>query len=218
MVGQYNHYELLCVIVDFGKGSKIIKTAKKVGITGATVLLGKGTAHSFILDLLDLTDIRKEIVLMLTPKTLIPDAIETLKDKFQLEKPNHGIAFTMPVNQVHGMSAKDKITERNTIIDSNGYQATITIVDHGRADDIIDAAVKAGAKGGTIITGHSAGVQHQEMLFSFPINPAQEIVVILAQEAITKNITDRIHSTLATSHTGQYMIFTLEVNQTIGLY
>ena len=60
--------ELICVIVNFGQGSKVIKIAKKVGISGGTIFLGKGTAQSRILKLLDLSDIRKEIVLLATSK------------------------------------------------------------------------------------------------------------------------------------------------------
>ena len=57
-------FELIWAIVNFGKGSKVMQEAKKHGITGGTILLGKGTANNLIADLFGLSDIRKEIVLM----------------------------------------------------------------------------------------------------------------------------------------------------------
>ena len=37
--------ELICVIVNFGLGSKILKTAKHHGIHGGTITIAKGTVQ-----------------------------------------------------------------------------------------------------------------------------------------------------------------------------
>jgi len=56
---EQKEFELICVIVSIGLGSKVIKIAKKNGVTGATVLLGKGTIQSRLLELLGLSREKK---------------------------------------------------------------------------------------------------------------------------------------------------------------
>lgn len=38
--------ELMYIIANYGLGSKIIKYAKKFGVTGSTICLGKGTIRN----------------------------------------------------------------------------------------------------------------------------------------------------------------------------
>ena len=38
-------FELICVIANYGDGSKILKSAKHHGFSGGTVIMGKGTVQ-----------------------------------------------------------------------------------------------------------------------------------------------------------------------------
>ena len=62
-------YELICVIVNFGLGSKALKAARKIGVSGGTIMLARGTADNRWLRFFELTDIRKEIVLMVCERS-----------------------------------------------------------------------------------------------------------------------------------------------------
>ena len=64
MIRNACQLELLCVIVNHGYGSKVLKFSKKCGIRGGTITLGIGTGDRSIWNFLGLTDIRKEIVYM----------------------------------------------------------------------------------------------------------------------------------------------------------
>ena len=46
--------ELMYIIVDYGLGSKIINYAKKFGVTGSTICLGKGTIRNSFLEFIRL--------------------------------------------------------------------------------------------------------------------------------------------------------------------
>ncbi len=85
-------FELACVIVNFGLGSKILRAAKKAGISGGTVLIGRGTVKNRLLELLSLTDVKKEIVLMVSSKEVVEHVLEEISEKFHFEKPNSSIA------------------------------------------------------------------------------------------------------------------------------
>jgi nitrogen regulatory protein PII len=215
--------ELICVIVNYGHGSKVIKSAKKTGITGGTIFLGKGTAQNRILKFLDLSDIRKEIVLMVSTKEKVLAALEELNKELKLEKPNHGIAFSIPVKNFFGLSKfkkndVDYKIEENRGVDNTMYNVIFVIVDKGKAEDVIDAATKAGSTGGTIINARGSGIHETSMLFSMAIEPEKEVVMILSKTTLTEAIVESIRSELKIDDPGNGILFIQNVNKAYGLY
>ncbi len=211
--------ELLCVIVNFGLGSKIMKFSKQSGMRGGTIFLGRGTVNNRILEFFDLSDIRKEIVLMLGEKTIVDNTLEELNKKFHFDKPNHGIAFSTSVLSVLGTKSIESngINEEKRGAEKTMYNAIYVVVDKGKAESVIDAAKKAGARGGTIINARGSGIHETGKLFSMDIEPEKEIVLILADDQITSPITSSVREKLEIDKPGNGIIFVQSVNQTYGL-
>lgn len=211
--------ELVCVIVNFGMGSKIIQSAKQYGIPGGTVLLGRGTVNNRILDFLGLSDIRKELILMVADEDAAAKALEKLNNVYEFGKPNHGIAFTSSICATCGTrnvqcgDIKDKRSVTHTM-----YQSITIIVDKGKAEDAIDAAVKAGSKGGTVINARGSGVHEVSKVFSMDIEPEKEIVLILSEEGSTEAIVSSVKERLKIDEPGNGIIFIQSVNKTYGIY
>jgi len=82
------NFELLTVIVNYGQGSKVLKVAKEQGVKGGTMMLAKGTYRKPILQFLELTDVRKEMVWMIIPHQLVNKTMYALDEKFRFDKPN----------------------------------------------------------------------------------------------------------------------------------
>lgn len=210
--------ELIRVIVNFGLGSKVIQKAKQEGIFGGTIFLCRGTVNNKVLNFFGLTDIRKEMVLMAGETDKVYKALEKLDKEFKFEKPNHGIAFTTSISNILGTrSCKiSKIEERG--VDNIMYQAITVIVDKGKAEDVIDAATKAGSKGGSIINARGSGVHETSKLFAMEIEPEKEIVIILAKTEDTDKIITSIKEELKIDEPGKGIIYTQEINKAYGLY
>lgn len=206
-------FEMVQIIVNFGLGSKVLQTAKKCGISGGTVLLGKGTTKNSLLDS------RKEIVLMVSDKKTIKQAIEHLDLKLKFSKHHHGIAFTTSVGQVVGAKSwiGDHINEGRDA-DNSMYQAITVIVEKGNAEYIIDAASEAGSKGGTIINGRGSGIHETSKIFSMDIEPEKEVVMILSEIKSTDAIVSSIRKKLKIDEPGNRIIIIQDVNKTYGLY
>lgn len=213
------NFELVCVIVSFGLGSKVLQTAKKYGISGGSVLLGKGTIKNRLLELLAIYDVRKEIVLMVSDNKTANQALEQLDKKFKFSKPNNGIAFTTTVNSVIGASSlksNPNIDERGAV--NKMYHNITVIVEKGKAEYVIDAATEAGSKGGTIINARGSGIHETSKLFSMHIEPEKEIVMILSEQDSTEAIVASIRKKLKIDEPGNGIIFIQSVNNTYGLY
>ena len=211
-------FELIWAIVDFGKGSKVMHAAKNCGVTGGTIIVAKGTAGGAFEDFLGLSDIRKEIVLMVSNKKMTRYALEVLDRKFQFEKPNHGIAFTTGVSEVIGsVGCKATESDRQEGGDEAMHCAITVIVDKGRAEDVIDAATAAGSKGGTIINARGSGVHETSRLLFMDIEPEKEIVLILSEKSMADTIISSIREKMSIEEPGKGIIFVQEVSSVYGL-
>lgn len=218
-ISQVLNIELAVVIVEHGLGSKVLRIAKAAGIKGGTVLMGVGTAHNNWMDYFGLSDVRKEIVMMLADKKSLNYAIKQLDKAMNFEKPNHGIAFTSSICLALGSSnLVCGIDEEDEGVDDIMYQSIFTIVDRGKAEYVMEAATKAGAKGGTIIHARGSGIHETMKVFSMSIEPEKEIVLILSPVNETQTIIDAIRTELDIDTPGQGIIFVQDVNRTYGLY
>lgn len=210
--------ELVCVVVNFGLGSKIIHKAKQEGIFGGTIILCRGTVNNKVLSFFGLTDVRKEMVLMVGEVDKAYKALEKLNEEFKFEKPNHGIAFTTSISNILGTRNCKISNSEERGVDNIMYQAITVIVDKGRAEDVIDAATKAGSKGGTIMNARGAGVHETSKLFAMEIEPEKEIVIILSKTEDTDKIVASIKEEMKIDEPGKGIIYTQDINKTYGLY
>lgn len=212
-------FELIYVIVNYGMGSKILRKAKDCGISGGTVFLGRGTVNNSLLNFLSLYDERKEIVLLGTDKLKAEQALIELDKEFQFKKPNHGIAFTTSACEIFGSrcyKCEEKKEERG--VDNPMYKIIITIVNRGKAEDVIDAAKAAGSKGGTIINARGSGVNETRRLFHMDIEPEKEMVMILSKEDVADAIVSSIKECLDIDKPGNGIIFIQNVDKVYGIY
>lgn len=211
-------FELIWVIVNFGKGSKVMHAAKKCGVTGGTIILAKGTANDKFADFLGLSDIRKEIVLMVSNKKMTRSALDRLDKKFNFKKPNHGIAFTTGVSEVIGsVGCKATEADREEGGEEAMHCAITAVVDKGKAEDVIDAATAAGSRGGTIINARGSGIHETSKLFFMDIEPEKEIVLILSEKKEAEAIISSIREKLDIEQPGKGIIFVQEVSKVYGL-
>jgi nitrogen regulatory protein PII len=206
-------------VVNFGEAAKTLKIAKKYGAKSSTVSIGRGAVHSRLLEFLGIYDVRKEIVNIIIEDTLSAGAVRGISGDMQFEKPHHGIAFTCPISAFIG--GKDNTEENISKIDEvkNGlYKIIYVVVDKGKAEEVIEAASKAGAKGGTIINARGAGVHETQKLFSIEIEPEKEEVFIIAKNEKKDDIIESIKTGLKIDEPGNGIIFVMDINEVYGLH
>lgn len=210
------HLEMLVVIVEHNKASKVLHLADEKGVTASVAMLGRGTASRTIFDYLGLND-KKKAVLMLFGKTEeIMDLADYLVEKLEMNKPNHGIAYIESAFNVFGTEDNANGSE-NIKRGETMYNAIYTIVEKGNADDVIEAAEKAGSRGGTVMHARGSGSEEARKVFNMLIEPEKEIVLIISEEAKTKDIVESIRKETGIEEQGKGIIFVTNVEQTYGL-
>lgn len=203
-------------IVNRGKANSVLRKAKESGATGGTILLGEGTVQSKILEILGMTETHKEILMISASDKLDAILHETLSETFKYSKRNKGIAFSLPFKR-WTLDASDQ--EHNISLDDDRFThcCIFTIVDKGRSHDVIASARTAGARGGTVIRGHGAGVP-TDFYYPLVIEPQKDTVLVIIQKDRAADVRERIFSDLELDKAGNGIIFTLPVGRTSGLY
>jgi len=203
-------FNLICCVVNIGDSSEILKVAAKYGVKDSIISIGRGTVNNRLLTFLQLNEIRKEIVTIIVDANLAADAVKDISKEMMFDKPNHGIAFSYPVSEFMGI-------ENNEVKSMSQYKAIYVIVDKGKAEDVIDAAKKGGARGGTIINGRGAGIHETHKLFSVEVEPEKEKVFIIAKDDLKDGIIKSIKDTMQIDEPGNGIIYVLDVAEAHGL-
>lgn len=93
----------------------------------------------------------------------------------------------------------------------------VSIVNKGSCDLVLDASKRAGAEGGTIISGRGCGIHETAKLLSFDIEPEKEVVLTLVPGSITEKVMDQIVSEAQLNEPGNGIAFILDVESTAGI-
>lgn len=210
-------YERICVIVQSGHGTKVMKIARSNGTMGGTIVLGKGTARGRFLDFLGLTDVRKEIVYIIAGRATARQVLHALDEEINFEKPNHGIAFTTAVKAVSGSHYCQDADKAEEEEDRIVYHLITTVVEKGNAELVVDAAAKAGATGGTIINGRGSSVNESSKLFNMEIEPEKEVVLIIVEAEKSEAVVASIREGAKIDEPGRGILFVQEVQCAYGL-
>ena len=110
-MAQYQHEVIFC-IVNAGYSEAVMDAAKEFGARGGTVIHARGTANKEAELRFGITvSPEKEIVMILVPAEIRDDILHALYRAVGLKTPGQGIAFSLPVDQVVGLSSGQLPTE-----------------------------------------------------------------------------------------------------------
>ena len=101
---KYNHEVIFC-IVNAGFSDAVMDAAREFGARGGTVMRARGTANPDAEKYFHITvQPEKEIVMILVDSSIKDDILHALYKAVGLKTPGQGIAFSMPVDDVVGLS------------------------------------------------------------------------------------------------------------------
>ena len=100
----FSHECIVC-IVNTGFSDAVMDAAREFGARGGTVIHGRGTVSREAERFFGITiQPDKELVLILVPHDLTDKILHALYRAVGLKTPGPGIAFSLPVDQVVGLS------------------------------------------------------------------------------------------------------------------
>lgn len=182
-------FKMIISIVPHDKGEKLTRAAMESGGSGGTVLMGRSLAKTNLGAVLGLNERAKDLILMIVEEEKKSPIINTIQRATSREAKNFGELFTIDVNTM--------IRGGKTISDFNGEEKTMSemitvIVNKGYADDVMAAARKAGAGGGTVVNARGTARENDERFFGMHIVPEKEMLIMVVptekKDAVLKAI------------------------------
>ena len=99
-------YEVIFCVVNAGYSELVMDAAKEVVARGGTVINARGTANKEAEKFFSITiQPEKEIVLILVPSAIKDDVLHAIYRQAGLKTAGQGIAFSLAVDEVVGISA-----------------------------------------------------------------------------------------------------------------
>lgn len=212
------YYDLIVVIVNIGKASRVLAEAKKIGITGGTISLAYGTVSSGLLRKLGLSEIRKEILLMVSQRKHTVLAINHVKETFHLEEPNRGIIFSTPLSTVIGTHNQDTALHETDPAADPTHEMFVTIVPEGEGNNVVDIVRNAGGAGGTIIPAYGAFAETVTRVFGIDIHSEKDIVINLVEKKIANQIESQLTDKINFQDKDTGILFSVDAQNVRGIY
>ena len=97
------------------------------------------------------------------------------------------------------------------------HEAIFCIVNSGHSDEVMDAAKKLGATGGTVINARGTAGKEAETFFHITVQPEKEIVMILVPTKIKDAVLHALYKEAGLDTAGQGIAFAVPVDSVVGL-
>lgn len=212
------YYDLIVVIVNLGKASRVLAEAKKIGITGGTISLAHGTVNSSLLRKLGLSEIRKEVLLMVSQRKHTVLTINHITGTFHLEEPNRGIIFSTPLSTVVGTHNQLSDLHDTDPVSDPTHEMFVTIVPEGDGDTVVEVVRQGGGAGGTIIPAYGAFAETVTRVFGIEINSEKDIVINLVDKQMANQIEEELTRNIQFQDSDSGIMFSVDAQNVRGIY
>lgn len=223
MTSRFRPAKLLICMMGRHRGELLVSVTKAAGARGGTIAHGRTVSHSKVMQALALGDISQEVVFTLMGEEceIILAAIE----KAAIEEPKkmQGTAVLIDVSGIlirqgseEPGKAFNELNARSDIMES-GYHLITVIVNHGYADDVMAAARKAGAAGGTILNARGTGTEADVKFFGISLVPEKEMLLIVAEKDRVEAILEAVGQVPNLSEPGGGIAYAMQVERFIRL-
>lgn len=214
---------MLVAMVGRRRGELLVAAAKTAGARGGTIMLGKSLGDNKILQALSLADIQVDVVYILmadeSPAVLAAVKQHAADDPRRLQ----GLGMVLPVPQMClrkaagdcGADIADNQARSKPM--ESGYKLINVIVNSGYADDVMAAARKAGARGGTILNAKGTGTEEDVKFFGITLVPEKEMLLIVSEQDKVQAIMDAVSEVPTLCEPGGGIVYTQNVEEFIIL-
>lgn len=197
---------------------------RKNGLDVTFGTLARGTASNEILDCFGLEATEKLIRLAVVTNGMWEKIKRDMEQKVQIDVPGTGIAFLVPLSSVGGKKVLEFLTdgqdferEEESRMKDTVYELIVVIANYGHTEEIMDAARKMGAGGGTVIHAKGTGLEKAEKFLEVSIVDEKEILFIVAKSADKNGIMKAIMEQAGMNSKAKAVVFSMPVSDTAGL-
>ena len=114
-VSDVKKLKMLITVIDRSKTLFYLDLLEQFEVNVQLVMYGKGTANTEMLDLLGLVESDKSVILSYIREDKVKEALDTLNEKFHKVKNGKGIAYTISMDSIIGVSMYQLLSNDRTL-------------------------------------------------------------------------------------------------------
>ena len=206
---------ILLSIVERDKGKKLIKELEAINIRVNFQSVGFGTAPTEMMDIFGLGTNDKDIIISLGAEDVVKNMLANFGTIFASHSKYGGLMIIIEVAAASRVLTEildfnnDKNAEKGDGAMKNEHHNNLIIisVNEGYSDDVMQAARKAGATGGTVIKGRLAEVEQLAEMRKGEIDGEREILCILAPLKTSKQIMEDVNKEFGLTSKANGVVF-----------
>lgn len=215
---------LMITIIERKHTRKFYHFYEEMGLPVSVTTLGMGTAASDILDYFGLDGSEKGVMFHFVTREKWKEVKRQLQVKMKIDIPGIGIAFIVPISSVGGKKTLNYMTDGQEFV--KGEESTlketknellVVIANQGYVEQIMDAARKVQAAGGTAIHAKGTGGTQAEKFLGVTLVPEKDIVFIVARTDTKNAIMKSIMDEAGVGTKAGAICFSLPVTETAGM-
>lgn len=214
----------MITITDRNQSQKFLSFYKTYGIEVVLSTLGKGTAASEILNDFGLEATQKAVLLSVVTGKVWSAVQKGLQTIMLIDIPGTGIAFTMPLSSIGGKRQLEFLTNgqpfqkgEESVLKDTKYELLVVIANQGYTEQIMAAARRENAGGGTVIHAKGTGMEGAEKFLGISLAAEKEMIYIVVHRDKRNDIMSAIMRDAGMASKAKSICFTLPVSATAGL-
>ena len=204
--------------------AEYVKFFAQYKIKNPLIMLANGTATKSALDYLGIKNNQKVIIDAVVHSSILPSLFSGLVSRMGINVPGTGIAMALPVESVAGKSSLKYLTEGQEIsstedirMKDTAYSLLTIICEKGCSDIVMDAARKAGAKGGTVMHAKGTGTEFETKFFGVSISPEKELIYIATKKTAKDTIMRAIMEQAGPQTEARAVVYSQPIEDVVGL-
>ncbi|MDO4488105.1 MAG: P-II family nitrogen regulator [Eubacteriales bacterium] len=211
-----NDFNYMMSITNRNELDQLLEIYRENGVAVMFVSLGRGTAA---VDKKS-TAVIQSIVSGETWRKVKNDLIH----KLQIDLPDKGIVFTIPLSSAGGMKqlkllmgSQEIEVKEESVLKGTKYELVLAIANAGHSDEIMNAARAAGAKGGTVVHAKGTGREPNEEFLGITIGSDKEMIYIVVRANVKNAVMKAIMDNCGMKHGAKSVVLSLPVTDTAGM-
>ena len=224
--------DLFITITDRSRAEQFAAWFRTHGISLVLTALGQGTATTEVLDFLGLEATEKAALFSIVTPEKRDFLFDRLLDTMQITTPGNGIALSLPLSSIGGVTALryftagqltgdplESIEKEDLPMPQNpDYTLIVAIANRGYTDLVMDAAREAGAPGGTILHAKSSGADGSGKFFGMSLAEEREMIFLVVPTGQKNAVMQSIMAKAGMESKAQSLVFSLALDSVAGLY
>ncbi|MCI8517673.1 MAG: P-II family nitrogen regulator [Hungatella sp.] len=215
---------LMTTIANRNMLPKFLGFYQEQGVLVNLITLGRGTAASEVMDYFGLESAEKAVLFGVVTDDSWRSLKKGLQNRFRIDVPGTGIAFTVPLASIGGKRELKFLTEQQEFVKGEEgtlkdttHELLVVIANQGYSNLIMEAAKSAGAGGGTVIHARGTGMERAESFFGVSLASEKEIIFIVSRTGQRNGIMKAVMKEAGMESKAKSIIFSLPVTSTAGL-